>query len=165
MMEPSNKAGIFLVVMLVMIAIVAVVPPWHYGDPLGIDAEKAMRDAGKIDGMYEATATILGLVGFGSIIGIRFSTNKEQFGIQKGGLLLVGGCNVLVILLQTLTMIGVCCAGLPMIVYGLYVMLTGITLMGMVFGYVMMAKAQLDEAGHRHTRGYSIDDVTGSPEQ
>lgn len=159
-LTPTNKAGIFLFAMIIGIAAASLVPPWIYGAPLGIDVNEAMKNASTVNGIYEATATILGLVGLGSIIGVKFSTNKEQFGVQRGGLVLVGGCNVLVILIQTLIMLGVCCAGLPIIVYGMYVWLTGVSLMGMVFGYVVMAFAQMGETGYRQAREYNIDDAT-----
>ena len=106
------------------------------------------------DGLYEASATILALVGFGSTIGVKISANKMRAAAQLAGLTLVFGASSIVIMVQVVTMMGLCCWGLFQETYGAYILLTGISLLVMLLGYavlVMQSKTEDDvDLGFEH---------------
>ena len=95
-----------------------------------------------IDGMYEASATILALVGFGSTIGVKISTNKLRASIQLAGLLLVFGGSITIIMAQVFIMIGLCCLGLSQLSYIAFLLWTGVALLVMLLGYLALVLQQ-----------------------
>lgn len=118
------------------------------------DAAKIPSDIHKIEGIYEATATILALVSFGSVLGVRLSTNRHAAGLQQGGLILVFGGSFLVIIIQVLVLGGLCCGSLSTIQYLAYITLTGLALIEMVGGYAVIVYGQSGMASSRmaHTK-------------
>lgn len=95
-----------------------------------------------IDGMYEASASILALVGFGSTIGVKISANKLRAQAQLAGLLLVFGGSGLVIMTQVIIMMGLCCSGLHQFFYGIFLTYTGLCLLVMLLGYLALVLQQ-----------------------
>lgn len=98
-----------------------------------------------IDGMYEASASILALVGFGSTIGVKISANKLRAQAQLAGLLLVFGGSGLVIMTQVIIMMGLCCIGLHQLLYVIFLVYTGLCLLVMLLGYLALVIQQHKE--------------------
>ena len=88
--NPIRYTAIFIMILWLVTILVAVMPSDLYATYL-IDTDQDMLVIDKVEGVYEATATILALVSFGSILGIRLSTNKDTAGRQRSGLLLIVG--------------------------------------------------------------------------
>ena len=106
--DPRRYAIVFVMVLSGLIVVAHVMPSDWYAQYI-MDTNQDMLVVDKVEGVYEATATILALVSFGSVLGIRLSTNKDASGRQLGGLLLVSGGSLHVIVIQVLVMGGVCC--------------------------------------------------------
>ena len=100
-----------------------------------------------LDGIYEASATILALIGFGSTIGVKISTNEKQANTQLTGLILVFGCGAIVIIAQVFTMMGACCLGLSEKIYIGILMHTGASLLCMLMGYFVLVQRPQTEVG------------------
>ena len=139
--DPRKYAIMFVVILLCVTILVVIIPSDCYAQYI-IDMDQDMLVIDKVEGVYEATATILALVSFGSVLGIRLSANKDTAVRQRGGLLLVLGSSIHVILIQVLVMGGLCCGSLFTSQYLIYITLTGIALMGMILCYVTIVTAQ-----------------------
>ena len=149
--NPRIYPIIFVMILLCMTGLVAIIPSDCYASYI-IDTNQDMLVLDKVNGVYEATATILALVSFGSVLGMRLSANKNTAGRQRGGLLLVSGSSINVILIQVLVMGGLCCGSLFTSQYFIYITLTGIALIGMVLGYATIVTAQSKTAYRRPPR-------------
>lgn len=77
-------------------------------------------------GMFEASATILTLVGVGSIVGLQLNPNRPPSHSGGIGLLLV--CGGAVVFIQTAIMLGLCCFVLYTHTYALLMIGTAICL-------------------------------------
>ncbi len=122
----------------------------------------------KEDGLYEASAMILALVGFGSIIGVRISSDRTLATTQVSGLILVFGSSSVVIITQVLIMIGVCCFDLTQLTYITYLWITCLALIIMMFGYTLLITQQREEdkADRKFKREMNIgaEDLATGPE-
>ena len=94
----------------------------------------------------------MALTSIGSILSVRISANDARAMIQRSGLILVVGCSIVIILAQLLIMLGLCCSGLDQLRYSIYMVLTGASLMGIVFGYATMVFATMKKARRSNTR-------------
>ena len=81
----KTYAAIFVMILLCVTGLVAIIPSDCYASYI-IDMNQDVLVLGNIEGVYEATATILALVSFGSVLGIRLSANKDTAGRQRSGL-------------------------------------------------------------------------------
>ena len=126
-------------------------------------ADEITSDIRKIEGIYEATATILALVSFGSVLGVRLSTNRYAAGIQRGSLTLVFGGSLLVIIIQVLVMGGLCCGYLLAGQYLVYIMLTGMALIVMVGVYIIIVAAQNKDTSNRRKRSERATRIINKP--
>lgn len=138
---PTLKQARIMIWLLtgVLVALFFLQIPFHLAN---IPYKELMNNDG---GIYEASATILALVGFGSTIGVKISANKQRASIQWMGLSLVYGSSALVILAQTLIMTTLCCLGLYELFYMMFMMLTSIALLLMLLGYFALALQQQTE--------------------
>lgn len=158
-MRPTTRASMAVVVLFGVVAVFHILPPECYAGHIGMSEPSESWENGT-DGLYEATATVMGLVSFGSFVGIKLSTNRERAGLQRGGLIMIFGCNIIMVLIQSSTMLGICCLDIHMARYAVYIQLTAITLMGMLFGYAMIFSAQNKEVRQRRTRRRDVDTAT-----
>ena len=149
--RPRRYALAFILLLWGLTLAVYVTPPDLYAQYV-VDTDQAPPTANNVEGVYEATATILALVSFGSVLGVRLSTNKDTAGRQLGGLILVSGGSLLVIIIQVLVMGGLCCGSLPTSQYLAYIVLTGLALMAIVGGYATIVIAQNTAASSRMVR-------------
>lgn len=121
------------------------------------------------DGLYEASATILALVGFGSTIGVRISSDRTRATTQLSGLILVFGSSGVVIITQVAIMVGLCCLNLNQITYALYLLITGMALIMMMFGYILLIAQQKEEEkaelGFKHEMDAGAEDLATDSEQ
>lgn len=97
-------------------------------------------------GMYEASATILALVSFGYVLGVRFGATVEGVRHQGSGIKLIFLSTVAVIISQTSIMLGLCCFGITQLLYGLLFAYTAIFLSMMVLGYYRIIHVQYYKA-------------------
>lgn len=149
----NARALAFVMVLLVLAFAVYTVPSDLYSRYV-IDADKELVGVNGVEGMYEATATILALVSFGSILGVKLNPNKDAAGRQRGGLLLVSGGSAVVIIIQVSVMTKLCCGSLFASQYIIHIGLTGLALMVIVLGYLVIAVAQdtVDSSRMTHKR-------------
>ena len=93
--------------------------------------------------IYIGSATILSFASFGSVLTIRVYMSPKKPKMQASGLLLVLGSVIMIIIIHTHIMVGVCCIGLPKtaLVVGLFA--ASAFLMLVVLGYSMMVDAQI----------------------
>ena len=147
---PTRSGTRALVLVLVLACLTIAVPeiPTDWYAHYVIDVDHATT-VGGIDGIYEATATILALVSFGSVLGVRLSSNKDAAGRQRGGLALVSGGSFLVVIIQASVMVKLCCGSLPASQYIIYIGLTGVALGVIILGYLTIALTQDTVASSR----------------
>ena len=97
-----------------------------------------------VDGIFEASATILAFVSLGSVLGVRFNRNITRSRRQFGGIIVVLVFSATVIIIQTAIMLGLCCFGLNTHTYAILMILTAIGFILMIFGYLIYIIGQLD---------------------
>lgn len=61
------------------------------------------------DGLFETSATILAFSTLGSVLGIRFSSDKDRGMAQVAMLSIIILCTTTVIVLQAVVIVGLCC--------------------------------------------------------
>ena len=141
--KPSSTKQAAVIVALLLSGVVAVTVIHAI-----FHASKSLPDLLQVmdgDGLYAASATILALVGFGSIIGVRIRSDRTRATTQLSGIILVFGSSSVVILTQVVTMIGLCCLNLNHLTYALYLLITGMTLIIMMVGYILLITQQKEE--------------------
>ena len=89
-------------------------------------------------GMYEASATILALTSLGYLLGIRFGVTVRGLKYQGLGIALVSASIIVVIIVQTHIMWGLCCGDITQSSYGISLIVTGVALAAVVYGYFII---------------------------
>lgn len=135
----GRKAKVCLAVMTVAIVLVA-----YYGMLLFDDHPNKPLDK-DTDGLFEASATILAFVSLGSVLGVRFNTNTPQKNmVQFGGIIVILICSAIVIIVQTIIILGLCCFELYTHDYAKLMISTASCFLMSILGYVIFVSGQMD---------------------
>lgn len=109
---------------------------------------------GRIDAdtVYIASATILALTSFGSIVGVRISSERETARVQAGGITLMLGSVMAIVFVQVWVMITACCGELAQSGYKCAMMGTAVLLICVLLGHAAVVGAQIEESksGGKH---------------
>lgn len=107
-------------------------------------SDRLLNDS--VDGLFEASATILAFVSLGSILGVRLSANRDQGSVQFGAIGMVLICSAAVLLIQTAIIILFCCFDLYANVYALLMVATAVCFIIAFIGCLAYVFAQMDRA-------------------
>lgn len=101
--------------------------------------QQGAKWANEVNGIYEASATILVITSLASILSVKISSDRDKARIQHAGIVMVIGNNIVIILTQITIMLGLCCTGLEKITYFKYMGITGVSLIFIALGYYLMS--------------------------
>lgn len=104
-------------------------------------SNKPLNDSA--DGLFEASATILAFVSLGSILGIRLSSDKTQGTAQFGAVAFVLILSIVVLVIQTIIIISLCCFTLYANVYAVLMAVTAICFIAAFIGCLAYVYAQM----------------------
>ena len=92
-----------------------------------------------------ASATILALTSFGSILGVRISKDRVTVQTQAKGFIFILGGAVAITITQALIMGATCCNELHSVAYLTLLAVTALYLICMIVGYAIVIRAYIDE--------------------